>query len=218
MLPSLNFTSYGPNSDQLCEYAKCFMKNFGLGRSEAYPQFEIAGRILRGKTPNDFNTLSDKPDRKIVFFLDSASLNELIGLTGIEILMQIGYDPDYITHLKEDGTVFKLSVFPRELFKLGNWDNLLDLASEFYPNWTSQIAACRGYIKQLSYDQAIQSGGVLRDVRVFLETTLNVLPGFAGDGKTRLAGRQDLPFFDEFIGPNKNLEDFGSYVLIDFPV
>lgn len=53
----------------------------------------LVGRILRGKKPEDFLTLTDEPEtRKIVMLMAEDGLKSLLGKKGTEILLSIGYE------------------------------------------------------------------------------------------------------------------------------
>ncbi len=52
-------------------YINAFISHFGCGHKPDNIQAqEMVGRILRGTTPADFDTLSDNRQRRIVFLLD----------------------------------------------------------------------------------------------------------------------------------------------------
>jgi len=71
----------------------------------------LMGRVLKGKSDGDFETLSDDRDRKIVFVMGSDGLEGLVGSSNDQILTRIGYTAEYVARLQHDGYRFKLVVF-----------------------------------------------------------------------------------------------------------
>jgi|GEM_PF-28087 len=98
------------------------------------PVTALCGRILRGKKPADFETLTDDPSRLLVMFMGPDGLQTLLGKNGYEMLVAIGYQPDYLEHKVKEGNLFKLAVFPEgRAAKLATWDNVIEMVSEVYP-------------------------------------------------------------------------------------
>ena len=57
----------------------------------------------------DFETLSNDPQRKLVFLLDSAGLAALLPITSTrDRLLAIGYDPQHIERLRASGHRFRV--------------------------------------------------------------------------------------------------------------
>jgi nicotinamidase-related amidase len=99
----------------------------------------VVGRIIRGRQPSDFETLTDDPKRGLVMLVDSEGLEGLIGCAGntYAMLKAVGYTDHHIADLEAKGTQFKLVVFPdspASAAKLATWDNLLDLVQMAYPD------------------------------------------------------------------------------------
>lgn len=95
----------------------------------------VCGRILRGVTDKDFETLTDDPaNRRVVSPTDESGLKGLLGKTGYEMLIEIGYPADYIGALLDKGKKFKLVVFPAGKDAVtATWMNVIRVASEAYP-------------------------------------------------------------------------------------
>jgi nicotinamidase-related amidase len=122
----------------------------------------LVGRILRGKNPSDFNTLTDDPSRKVVFLVDSDGLGKLPGLSGYEMLIKVGYTEDYLKTKVEEGCKFKLVVFPEgQVAKLATWDNTLDILSEVYPEFAQIFnnPNVRDQLKSSTFTQLQSSAG-----------------------------------------------------------
>ena len=208
---------YGPAAEQLFgAYAGAFVARFASGqRADQETVFTgFAGRVLRGRTGADFLTLTDNPQRRVVFLTDAAALSTLIGSDGWEILKQIGYDDAFIVGLLERQTRFKLALFPEVAMRAATWDNLLDLAGEAYPEWHAKIEEARAALKE---DIKPLPEGAAK-VRAFLQTVLNVNRLFAGDGYTRREGDPLRRLHPEYVILNRPLVAMGAYCLIEFPV
>lgn len=95
----------------------------------------VHGRILRGDTDKDFETLTDDPEnRRVVFPTDESGLESLLGKSGYEMLIAIGYPADYIEQLVGKGKKFKLVVFPEGKDSVpATWMNVFRVVSEAYP-------------------------------------------------------------------------------------
>jgi hypothetical protein len=213
----LTITYHGAEAEsRLGVYARAFVERFGSGqRWMAAPLGGFVGRVLRGKTDDNFLTLTDNPRRRVVFMTDAAALCEWIGLNGRDILRHIGYGADFINDLLAAQTRFKLVLLPELTMQLATWDNLLDLAGAAYPDWQPQIERCRAVLKTTPY-AALE--GEAAEVRRFLADTLNVNALFAGDGYTRREGDPLIRLSPEYVILNRPLVDIGPHCLIDFPV
>lgn len=200
------------------EFARLFVSSFGTKKKLEKPITGFSGRILRGVNNDDFITLTDNPLRRVVFLLDSFSLSNLTGLDGKEILMQIGYNEDFIADLLNKKTKFKLVLLPETTVKLATWDNLLDIVQEVYGDLTEKIEIARPILKNSSYEEIMSRNDIAAEIRSFLEITINVLPLFAGDGYTRREGKVDERIFAEYVTVNRQLSDFGAFAIIDLPI
>lgn len=200
------------------EYVREFISLFGSGRKHQKTPVGISGRILRGVNEEDFSTLTNHPNRRLVFLLDAFALSDLVGLEGNEILKQIGYEQDFIADLLARKTKFKLIILPESTGKLATWDNLLDFAQEMYPAWRERIEIARPILKGYNYKEIMAMENVSTEVRVFLQSTLNVNRLFAGDGFTRREGNTNEHIYSEYLAENKLLSAIRTYALINLPV
>lgn len=171
----------------------------------------ICGRIIRGKKPADFATLTDDPDRKIVMLVDPDGLAKLLGKTGYEMLIEIGYQPDYLEHKVKEGNQFKLAVFPEGgAAQLATWDNVFAMVELVYPDITfspeirnglkkqsfTQIENLAGYKfldiekvgkndpRFMTYNRFKRSSHDLAACRSFLYFAVHLREQFSGDGWT----------------------------------
>ena len=150
------------------------------------------GRILRGSRPEDFVTLSDNPERKIVFFIPDSELIKLEKVSGYEKLKLIGWTDSEIRKYLSEGKDFKLITFPadKDLGKPATWKNLLKLIAQVYP------------------DQPL--------TKAFFTNTLNINSQFTGTGYTKCDNGQSG--IKEIVGLNRNICDIPNYKLIDLVV
>lgn len=108
----------------------------------------LAGRIIRGTKSTDFLTLTDDPDRKLVMLMGPDGLAKLLGRSGYDQLVQIGYEPNYIVRKVNEGNQFKLVVFEEGgSIRLATWDNVIEAVSEVYPTIERDLYAQRHDLK-----------------------------------------------------------------------
>lgn len=204
----------------------------------------LCGRILRGKNPEDFVTMTDDPQRRIVMLMGPDGLSLLPGKSGYEMLEAIGYMPQYIQEKVQTGTQFKLAVFTEsERAKPATWDNILELVGQAYPEVTdvfefyrlqlknqtfSQVERGVGYsfseIEKsgkshpsfMTYDRFLQSPMTLGDVRAFLYFSVQLRELFSGDGFTY--SENQIRGMQEYATYNKPLSELGEHALIDINV
>jgi nicotinamidase-related amidase len=205
----------------------------------------LCGRIIRGRKPEDFLTLTDDPNRKIVMLVGPDGLETLLGRTGYEMLVTIGYTADHIKRkVVDEGNSFKLAVFAEsDKARPATWDAVADFASEVYPDLAAilrrRIPELKGIpftqferdagftfadvdkagpndLRFMTADRLRTSGGSAWEVRAFLYFTLHLRELFAGDGYTYTKdGQRGLA---EFIVLNKPISELGESVLVDLEV
>ena len=111
-----------------------YLDNLNAGKPLKVPAMGLCGRVIRGVKPDDFLTLTDDPSRRIVMLIDPDGLSALPGLSGYDVLITLGYEPDYLEHKVKEGNKFKLVVFgDGGEAKLATWDNLIDMVKLQYP-------------------------------------------------------------------------------------
>ncbi|MFX1573628.1 MAG: hypothetical protein ACFFB0_12830 [Promethearchaeota archaeon] len=208
------------------------------------PITDIMGKITRGKTSKDFKTLTHDPTRKIVMLMGSDGLERILGNSGLETLVEIGYTQDHIHHLINQGFKFKLVIFNAvSSCLLATWDNTAKLASKVYPKAKKKIYNKLEELTQVSFEKIEkessmiwgeidkigtsdpnfmtykrfkQSKGTLIDVRKFFYFTLHFRELFSGDGFTyNQKGEKTLK---EYICLNQKLKNFSDYRLIDIEI
>lgn len=205
----------------------------------------LCGRIIRGKKPEDFLTLTDDPLRELVLLMGPDGLASLCGKSGYEMLVEIGYQPDYIVRkVRDEGCRFKLIVFPEGgPAKLATWDNVIDVVADVYPDVARKLARHRETLKvtpfvaiatqagfdfsavdkagptdprYMTHDRYRTAPGTLANARAFLYFTIHLRELFSGDGYTYTAdGRRGL---QEFIVPNLPIDRLGEHLLLDLTV
>ncbi|MFC1598633.1 hypothetical protein ACFL2U_01300 [Patescibacteria group bacterium] len=213
------------------------------GQPAQEPVAGICGRIIRGKKPEDFTTLTDDPERKIVMLVDPDGLAELLGKNGYKMLLTVGYEPDYLEHKVREGNQFKLVVFPEGgAAKLATWDNVVAMVEQVYPDLKfpaqvvrdlkdltfQEIEKQAGFTfleaekagkkdpRYMTYQRFVQSAQTLADFRAFLYFTIHLRELYGGDGWTYDA--QGNKCVKEYIIPNLPIADLGENELIDLDV
>ncbi len=213
-----------------------------LRSSEIIRAEHLCGRILRGTAAQDFQMLSDDPMRKLVMLMAADGLSLLPGKSGYEMLLAIGYHPDYIVHKVRAGTQFKLIVFPEndEVAKSATWDNTLDLISVVYPDIAITLNIHREQLKLktfseietitgtsfldiekagknhplfMTYDRFLASPMSLADIRAFLYFTVQLRELYSGDGY--IYDSKGQRGMQEFVALNRSLLELGEHALFD---
>lgn len=201
----------------------------------------LCGRILRGKTPQDFEKLSDDPNRQIVYLTDSDGLKSLIGKSGYDQLVAIGHHPDYIAKCVGEGKTYKLTVFPESAAICADWDGMFELVRQIYPTvypyckkyrhelktWPfAKIERLAGYKfkehddpsdpKFMSLENFEKSSKGLVHVRSFFYCAIHVRELYSGDGYTYDEnGNRGVK---EYLLPNVKITDIPGALLEDMIV
>lgn len=201
----------------------------------------LVGRIIRGKNPEDFEKLSDDPNRKIVFLTDSLGLSKMFGKSGYDMLIAVGHHSDHIKKQVQAGKSYKIVVFPAVESEEATWEGLSkvtiksypDLADDFckfYPDLTNSkyddFEKAAGYKfadvddysnpRFMSYDKYINSKRTVVEFRAFLYHVLHIRELFSGDGYTYdEKGKRGLR---EFLILNKRISDIKNSVVGDIQV
>ena len=203
----------------------------------------ICGRVIRGKKPEDFLTLTDDPNRKIVMLMGPDGLNTILGLSGYKILETIGYETDYIARKVSEGCKFKLIVFPEGTPKIATWDNTVEVVSEAYPDIANDLKSNLQVLKTTPFETIRQISGTpwneidkqgethsefmtlerfkksnrtAYNCRAFLYFTVHLRELFSGDGYTYTP--QGVRGLTEYIVLNSPINKLGEYMMTDFDV
>jgi len=197
----------------------------------------LVGRILRGKTSTDFEYLSDDPNRKIVFLIGSDGLQEIVGKSGYDALLTVGYTPEYIRRLTDEGTRFRLVVLPEGGTVVpATWEDTIRTLATAYPVIASDlyvqlddlkvtslleiehIAGCRfadlvsSDDLYMTYDKYLVSPRDLVATRAFLYFSVCLRELYSGDGYTYTV--DGVRGVSEYIVLNRALEGSGEYVVL----
>lgn len=197
----------------------------------------LVGRVLRGTKDADFTYLSPDLNRKLIMFMGSDGLEDLIGKSLREILITIGYPIEFIDDLLENGTKFKLLVAIKQNQILsGTWDNLLtfvkiqykgtripqmlennleNLKENSFKTGFQRIMAMRdpAFSGKMTAARLESGSGSLWEVRQFLNDVLNLNELYAGDGFTyTIDGKKGV---SEYFSLNSSINVLGDAVLID---
>lgn len=204
----------------------------------------LCGRIIRGTKPEDFFSLSDDKLRKVVMYFDSEGLESMIGLSGYDMLINVGYEPEYLEHKIDSQTTFKLFVFREpQYMKLADWNNVLDMLLYVYPKTRYLIERYRYDLNFMSFEDIecessfsffdIEKKGLkdsrfmtyerlhlnyasLYQFRAFLYFSIHLRELFNGDGLIKtIYGEKKLK---EYIILNQPIIDFADYRMIELDV
>ncbi|HEY3999962.1 MAG TPA: hypothetical protein VGO93_13895 [Candidatus Xenobia bacterium] len=222
-------------------FAGCFEVFLWLVMAAAVTAAPLTGRLLRGRQPSDFTTLTADQDRRVVMLMDDDGIRALEGLNGHDKLIRIGYTPDYIAQSLQAGDRYKLAVWPRGTReKSATWDNVLTMVEHAYPEVAGQVAAQRAGLKSHDFLAIERMGGYsftsldpsdprymtvkrlhaasgsLVEVRDFLYHVVHLRELFTGQGYTLQAdGRRGVA---EYIMPNVRLAQIPGLRLTDIEI
>ena len=222
------------------EYTQLFQQ----GESVLIPP-HLYGRVMKGRTSEDFHKFTDDPDRDLVMIIGHDGLEKIIGLTTREIILGIvSWEPKYLRRRLEEGYKFKLAVFsdPKTV-RLATWDQVLRLVAETYPTVAMKLMIYSAQLKEMSFGLIEETAGFnfsevsknglqdsrfmtlkrfeacpggLADTRAFLYFSLQLREEFVGDGLTK--ARNGYSRVKEYIMPNQHLSELGDHVLIDLEI
>lgn len=201
------------------------------------------GRLIRGKSAADFESLTNDSTRKLVFLMDSQGLEELEGKSGYQQLIQIGHTPEHILEETQNkGNKYKLVIWPKGVGPdaPATWDNVANMMKDVYPDIADKVAARLPELKAVDFshweDQAgyrfadvkpgdprfigyeeLKNGeGTAHEVRSFLYNVCHLRELYTGDGFTKKAdGTRGVP---EYISPNLKVADLPGARVIDVKV
>jgi hypothetical protein len=222
------------------QYIEAFCRgNLGGAKTEG-----LLGRVIRGKIPADFETLSDDPRRKLVLLTDPDGLAALPGLSGFSILMRIGWEPGYAAQKIQEGYKLKLAVF-REggPAQLATWDGIVETTCQAYVGIGNRL---RRHLETLmtvpfdvferqygcdmpavdhegeshpmfmTHERFLQSADTAANARAFLYFTAYLREQYRGDGYTY--DSNGVRGVKEYIAPNCRLAELADCEVVDFPV
>ena len=199
----------------------------------------LHGRILRGTEEGHFERLSDDPNRLIVFLTDADGLGLLVGKSTYEQLITIGYDKDYIQRLHGKGTYYKLVVFPESESYASDWDGILKLCADVYPDTAQHCQAHSEILRKwpfphyeiasgidfkaaennpqhpeyMSYERFQKSAKSHIDLRGLLYHCFHARELFRGDGYTY--NNQGVRGVREYLLPNRRIADIKGSLVIE---
>lgn len=125
-------------------YAEALQQGFPV---EIPMEAGIRGRILRGRTQDDFDTLGS-PDRDIVFIMGPDGLSVMPGMEPLAALDRVGLTPGYVHGRINQGYHFKLLVFEGgDAAPLATWDNALNMVAACHPELAGDIDQHREALK-----------------------------------------------------------------------
>ena len=224
---------------------KGFQNLFLNGATSSFTVEGLCGRIIRGKSSADFDTLTDDPNRKVVMLMGPDGLELLPGKTGFEMLITIGYTADHINRkVVEEGNQFKLVIFEEgSEAKLATWENVIDITSRAYPTVATMLRIAASDLQRTKFsefeaqagfafkdvdklgvidsrfmtaDRLAASDGASWKVRAFLYFVVHCRELFSGDGYTYT--EQGARGLKEYLVMNKPIKDLGANLILDLDI
>lgn len=222
------------------EYVDAFRRGY-LGEVSTQG---LLGRVIRGKTPKDFETLSDDPDRRLILLTDPQGLSSIVGKSAFSILIAIGWEPGYAIQKVTDGFKVKLVVCKEGgLAQLATWDGVMTVLERAYPEISDRIRRWLPQLKRTKFDDietrygcdmsAVDHDGKthpkfmtlerylkaddnLENARAFLYFTVHLREQYAGDGYTYDdKGNRGMP---EYMAPNCKISELLDGQVVDLEV
>lgn len=220
------------------KYVRAFRHGHSLTRVRgAY------GRIVRTQREKP-NMLAEESQRKVVMIMGPSGLKKLLGKSGYEALVEIGYTPEYIARNIARGMKFKLVVFDRpEKLRIATWTTAVAVLSGCYPELApilqnalpglkitslEEFERLAGFTfaevqasgpsdpRYMTVERLLQSGHTATDVRRFLYHSLHFSELYTGDGYTQTHdGKRGVR---EYLVPNIPICDLPNEHVIDLNI
>lgn len=140
------------------EFARCWQERIpGQYRG-------VNGRFIRGTTEEEFEKLSDEPGKRLSWVCTPALLSGCAGLAPAAALLRIGFGPSWIRARLQDGTRFKLAVFPASGGTVATWDGVFGLVRDVYgAEAHERIVPFREEVERRSQDE-IDPAGIISEL------------------------------------------------------
>jgi hypothetical protein len=204
---------------------------------------DVYGRIVRTMQPAP-ERLAEEAERRVVPVMGPGGLQRLLGKTGYQSLITIGYTPEYIANLVARGMKYKLILFDRpDEMRIATWTASVEFASQHYPELRTVLyraltqlrassleeferqkgfrfydveRAGRNDPRFMTPERLLASEQTPADVRCFLFHTLHFTDLYAGDGYTKtISGERGVR---EYLMHNARLETLRNCRVIELPV
>ena len=204
----------------------------------------LHGRILRGRSEGDFETLTDDPARRAVIAIGADGLTQMLTATSTRAFDLIGYRTEHVRHLMNSGYKFRLVVFQKNgLLLRATWDNVAQIVSTAYPSVRDAMVKFLPALSLFPFDLWLEETNFdwvevnklgpydwrymtlerfersrqwACDLRQFLYHTLSLKELFTGDGYTKT--EKGVRGVKEYIMPNMKLADLGAHVVLPMDI
>jgi len=203
----------------------------------------ICGRISKGRTIDEFKTLTDDENDRNAFFLGSDGLEQIIGKSTLEILVNIGFEIPYIIEKINNGYKFQLLILPegnQEIMFQANWEGVSKLVEFAFPEVKSSFDIHFEAMKSTNFEEiqrkadfdffeARASGKThpnyftlerfmisqrsLVETRAFLYHTVGLRELFKGDGYTYT--HDGKKGYKEYLVPNHYRHELEDLVVVE---
>jgi len=205
----------------------------------------LCARLIHGRSASDFERLSDDPQRKLVMVTCADGLRAISGLTGYQMLVEIGYTGEYILHkIGSEGRRVKLVIFAADSStQPATWDNMAETVACAYPAIGDKLFGVLEALKHtpfaeierqagfdisevqkngladqrfMTYQRLQDARGTVAEVRAFLHHTIYLCSLYAGNGYTLTEdGRRGVR---EYMVPNRQIAELEGARVLDLEV
>lgn len=198
----------------------------------------LCGRIMRGRTDDDFHQLAFQEGRRLAWVIGPIGLQKLVGMSHEDIVLGIGKHRDWLDAKLREGFSWRLVVFPDDRCRQATWDGLFEMIRLHYPTevferlqrWESRLRTSNDRItvspsdiesdvkdniddpRHMSVERYLAASDTCENARLFLWHSLGVNDLFTGTGMSRETG------FDEYLRPACRLSELAEYVSIPLEV
>ena len=219
-------------------YAEMFEGRRGVPRRFA----GVCGRVVRGRSPEEFSKLSFLPGRELAWLTGPDGLRRLIGRTAVEMLKLIGkFDQSWLNAELSKGMRFKLIIMPQAECRLADWDGVFEMVERHYPDIASKLDRWRESLRDpslvreigaelvsdaaksnndhpdhMSAERYLVCDDTAQNARLFLWHSLGMNEQYVGDGYT--AALSSKFRLDEYLTANVPLQAIPGVVTIDLPI
>lgn len=209
-------------------FARWFIHHFGNPPDYEFPPInDIAFRVLRGKTPDDFQSFTSDPGRKFIFLSSRPTADKLLGKDVPEMLRIIRNTEEEIEKYTHDNTHFMLFLAPysalEPLLFEATWNNLFHLAYEYADNDEEKtiVSSYNDYasthMEEFCKPREEIGDTFLAKIRDYYYKVAKANDHFAHDEWMKSQGLENGDGITELIMPNMDIIDISGHLLIPLP-
>ncbi|CAB9511378.1 expressed unknown protein [Seminavis robusta] len=167
------------------EYSRRFLEQQALQPAERNATRGLCGRFLKGIKTEHFQVLSDEPGKLLSWVCSGEMLGGLLGLSPVAAMYSIGFRLDWVQCRLEDGTQFKLVVFPAADARgvVVTWEALWTLIAQSYGKEIDEaVTPFKQQLEDLDttsgYASVLESGDTITQISNLSVAEKHKHPGF----------------------------------------